>query len=241
MKKYAIIGSPIAHSFSPDYFAAKFEQLRISDCVYTAIDVPHIADIHQVVKQHNLDGFNVTIPHKQSIIGHLDGISDPAAKMNAVNTVVVKNGKLYGYNTDYQGFRRSIVALLPNSQIKALILGNGGASRAVRFAFAQLGVAYHSVSRSKGLAFRYEDLTPEVVAEHHVIINTTPLGTYPNIEECIAIPYEGIGEQHVCYDLVYNPAETRFMKECKKRGAITKNGKQMLAIQADMAWALWNT
>ena len=241
MKKYGVIGFPIKQSFSPQYFANKFEKLGIIDCTYDAYEVESLSDLKKFASKNNLSGFNVTMPHKQAIIPHLDGISEAAVKINAVNTVTVREGKLYGDNTDHYGFTQSICGLMRAGKTKALIFGTGGSSLAVRYALNQMGVSYAMVSRERGADFTYDNLTEEDIRVNTLLINTTPLGMMPNTEACVAIPYQGIGEHHICYDLVYTPEETLFLKKANEEGATIKSGLQMLELQADKSWEIWNT
>lgn len=240
MRNFAVIGFPVKHSFSPDYFTKKFEEEAISDASYTAIEIEDIRDIRQIIKTHNLTGFNVTIPHKQSIIAYLDSLSEAARVIGAVNTIVVKNGKLHGDNTDFIGFRKSISQLI-KADTKALIFGTGGSSLAVKYALTQMGILHSSVSRGNLADFTYGELTAGDIGEHKLLINTTPLGLPPNVKESVEIPYHGIGEKHLCYDLIYTPEETEFLSKAKAHGAKIKNGVQMLEIQADEAWKIWNS
>jgi shikimate dehydrogenase len=241
MRNFAVVGFPVKHSFSPSYFKDKFEKESIEDAVYTAIEVADISDIKQVVKTHNLVGFNVTVPHKQTILPFLDGMSEAAKVIGAVNTVTVSEGKLYGDNTDYIGFRKSIRSLLRSGFQSALIFGTGGSSLAVKFALDQLGVLYSSVSRGKGGDYTYADLDEEVMRENSLLINTTPLGMTPRLAECVDIPFEFLSKRHLCIDLIYTPAETLFLEKARTRGARVKNGLEMLHLQADEAWNIWNS
>lgn len=241
MRQYGVIGLPIKHSFSPAYFTKKFEELGIENCRYAAYELADIAQLKALVHDEKLRGFNVTIPYKQTIIPYLDYISESAAKINAVNTVTVKKGKLYGDNTDYLGFDISIRRLIHSRYAKALIFGTGGSSLAVSYALSQMGVHYASVSRANTTEFSYDTLTPEDIAQHHILINTTPLGMSPYTAGVVSIPFDAIGPQHVCYDLVYTPSETLFLCNAKARGAVTKNGLEMLEIQADKSWDIWSS
>jgi len=240
MRNYGVIGFPIKHSFSPGYFTQKYKDLSITDCSYAAFEVENLSNLHQFIEQHNLSGLNVTMPYKQVVIQHLDYISHEANALNAVNTVRVENSKLYGYNTDIFGFRDSLTPLLTKSHTKALIFGTGGSSAAVRYVLSQLGIEHHTVSRSKGAAFTYESLTEDNIAEHTLLINTTPLGMLHLIDESVTIPYRAVSKKHLCYDLIYTPTETLFLKQCKSQGAAVKNGLQMLEKQADKSWDIWN-
>ena len=241
MNKYGVIGFPVKHSFSPVYFARKFSLLGITDCEYAAYELSKITDIKELIARENLVGFNVTIPHKQTIIPYLDHISEAAATIKAVNTVTVKNGKWYGDNTDHIGFSSSVNGLILSDETNALIFGIGGSSLAVRYALDQMGVLHKSVSRDAAGDYNYSDITPSIIKKHRLLINTTPLGMFPNVAASVAIPYEAIGKEHLCYDLVYTPDETKFLSEAKANGARIKNGLEMLEIQADMAWEIWKS
>lgn len=240
MKKYGVIGYPVKHSFSPEYFLKKFNRLGISDCEYAAYELADISELKKLIEKEKLDGFNVTIPHKEGIIPHLDSMSEAATKINAVNTVTVKNGKLHGDNTDHIGFSKSILGLIRTRKTSALLFGTGGSSLAVKYALRQMGVSYASVSRGDNADFRYDELTEKDIEKHQLLVNTTPLGMWPDTKASVNIPYGGISEQHLCYDLIYTPAQTRFLTKAKAQGAAIKNGLQMLEIQADEAWNIWN-
>lgn len=245
---YGLIGKTLKHSFSQKYFRSKFEREKIANCDYLLYEMEDIAAFPNLIRQNSaLKGLNVTIPYKQAVIPFLDKMDEKAKAIGAVNTIrFEKNNLLIGYNTDYLGFKISLEQWLrpPFAEYKALVLGTGGASKAIKVALETLGIAYLSVSRTaQESAITYETLWAEreIVATHQLIINTTPLGTYPNVDEAPEIPYETIGAQHYFYDLVYNPTETQFLKYGKERGAKTKNGLEMLEIQAEKAWEIWNS
>lgn len=240
MRRYAVIGSPISQSFSPGYFNKKFKDLGISDIHYAALEVKDIAEIRNVIEEHGLDGFNVTIPHKETIIEHLDELSHDARSIGAVNTVKIVDGKLLGFNTDHIGFRESLVPILEGRK-RALIFGTGGSSLAVMYALETLGVEYNRVSRGELGNLQYHDIMPELLADYPILINTTPLGMHPLESKCIPIDYQGIAEGSLCIDLIYNPEETVFLRNCKNAGAEVKNGLEMLEIQADKSWEIWNS
>lgn len=244
-KLFGLVGKNISYSFSRGYFAEKFEMLDLHDHEYVNFDLTVINELDDVLKEHNssLKGMNVTIPYKEEIIPFLDRVDKKAKKIGAVNTIkITKKGKLKGYNTDYYGFKNSLKPLLKEKHKKALILGTGGASKAIAYALKKLNIEYAFVSRkAKNEAmFSYNDLNKTVVEDHLVIINCTPLGTSPNITEKPNIPYQYIGEHHILYDLIYNPAESAFLKSGKENGATIKNGLQMLELQAEKAWEIWN-
>lgn len=250
MRLFALIGYPLTHSFSKKYFTEKFEREGISNCRYELLELPDYKDFPNLIASHpDLVGLNVTIPHKQNIIPFLDELDRAsAARIGAVNTIkILANGRLKGYNTDYYGFRLSLEQWLQSLNVsieglKALVLGNGGAAKAVFAALEDIQISYQIVSRQKTAStISYEDLTKDVIASHHLIINTSPVGTYPKVDECPAIPYEWLNEKHLLYDLVYNPAETLFLKKGKQQNAQTHNGLPMLQLQAEKAWEIWNT
>lgn len=239
-RKYGLIGYPLSHSFSPGYFLNKFEVEGIRDTEYRAYPISKIEDIRQLIKE-GLSGFNITIPYKQQIIPFLDEISEAAKKINAVNTVKILDGKLHGYNTDVYGFEVSLRGLLgeklPNS---ALILGSGGASQAVQYVLERLGIHSQVVSRKKAL-LTYAELDDIIIHSHPLIVNTSPLGMYPNIEQAPDIPYLSLGSKHILYDLIYNPEKTLFLKKGEEQGSIVVNGQRMLHLQADKSWEIWNS
>ncbi len=242
MRIYGLLGYPLSHSFSPSYFKAKFEQEGITDCVYNSYEETDIeAFVNQVRKQNDFIGFNITIPYKEQIIPHLDSLSDEAQQIGAVNTVKKVNGELVGYNTDVFGFKKSLQSLLTKNQDHALILGTGGASKAIGYALSELNIIYQKVSRlPKPNAITYSDLNQSILEINQILINTTPLGTYPNVDSKPDIPYSYITNQHLCYDLVYNPAKTAFLSNCEQHGARIKNGEEMLHLQANKSWNIWN-
>jgi shikimate dehydrogenase len=188
----------------------------------------------------DLCGFNVTIPYKEQIIPFLDDLDSPAKTIGAVNTVVVKNGRLIGYNTDFEGFKSSLLPFLPKRPIKALILGTGGASKAVAYALRTLNIPYLFISRNPDKGLTYQSLSKEIMAEYSLVINTTPIGMFPNIDQFPDIPYPFLTSQHLLYDLVYNPALTTFLKKGQMQGAQILNGLKMLELQAEKAWEIWN-
>jgi shikimate dehydrogenase len=237
-KQYGLIGYPLTHSFSPDYFREKFEKEGI-DAVYEAFALKHITELPSLLISHPLlRGLNVTTPHKQAVMGCLDNISEDAEVIGAVNCIAVNDGKLSGHNTDWVGFRDSLIPLITPRHWPALILGNGGASQAVQYALEQLGIAYTIVSRNTAEGvITYEEVSPEVVESHPIIINTTTLGTLGKGKP--EIPYEAIGIGHLLFDLVYNPALTPFLKEGLAKGAGIKNGLEMLRLQAEASWEIW--
>ena len=238
---YGIIGYPLSHSFSPAFFNKKFEAEGIN-ALYTALPIPDIALFPQLlIDNPRLKGLNVTIPYKQSVMPYLDELNDEAEKVGAVNCIAVRNGKTKGYNTDVIGFERSLGPLLQPQHAYALILGTGGASKAVAYVLKQKGIAYKLVSRTaKAGMLTYADITPAMLSKYKFIINTTPLGMYKDLTGCPALPYDALGSEHLVYDLVYNPAETRFLALAKAQGAVIKNGLDMLHLQAMAGWEIWN-
>lgn len=248
MKLYGLLGYPLGHSFSAKYFAEKFAKEGI-DATYKNFEFAEVADaVAYLLQQDDLQGFNVTIPHKQAIMPYLNGLSAEAEAIGAVNVVCVKRDadgtvRLLGCNSDVVGFSNSIQPLLrPMLHSKALVLGTGGASKAVMYGLRKLGVEPIYVSRTpKEGQLTYNDLTPEVMRDYKVIVNCTPLGMYPKVDACPDIPYQYLTPDHLLYDLVYNPLETLFMKRGAAQGAVVKNGLEMLHLQAEAAWVDWNS
>jgi len=243
MDEYALIGYPLTHSFSEKYFAEKFAADNIAGCIYKNYELPDITTFPDFVKSHpDLKGLNVTIPYKESIIPYLDELDEEAAKIGAINVIKFSDGKTKGFNSDYQGFMQSLQDFYPGfTQSKALVFGAGGAAKAVFAALDYLDISYQIVTRHRQPGqLHYNDISPALVASHSLLINTTPLGTYPNVETCVPIPYEALSIHHYLYDLVYNPAETLFLKKGREVGAKTKNGYEMLCLQAEVAWQIWN-
>lgn len=249
MKKiYGIIGNPLGQSASPAFFNKKFADEGI-DAEYLPFELQSIKELPQILEKHpTLSGFNVTIPYKLQIKQFLAGISDEAKEIDAVNVVKVKHDgdgtpRLYGYNSDVIGFSRSIAPMLTADDKKALVLGTGGASKAIIYALRQLGLEVQSVSRNAGeTAIAYSDLTPETVSAHTVIVNCTPLGMVGHgVDQCPDIPYNALTDRHILYDIVYNPENTLFLQKGRQRGARTKSGYEMWYLQALASWEIWNT
>lgn len=245
MQKYGLIGYPLKHSFSIGFFNEKFRSENI-DAEYVNFEIPEIKDFKEVIEENpNLCGLNVTIPYKEQVIPFLDELDKDTAKIGAVNVIkIIRQSKgkikLVGYNSDIIGFTQSIEPLLQPHHKKALILGTGGASKAVYHGLKNLGIESTFVSRSKKEGMlTYEELTPEIMAEHTVIVNCTPVGMYPKVDFCPAIPYDQLTPNHLLYDLLYNPNITLFMKKGEEHGAVTKNGLEMLLLQAFAAWEIW--
>ncbi|CAI2767661.1 shikimate dehydrogenase family protein [Flavobacterium collinsii] len=242
-RRFGLLGRNISYSFSKGYFAEKFSDEVFAGNSYENFDISEINYFTELVKNNpDLKGLNVTIPYKEQVIPFLDKLSKKAALIGAVNTIkFTKSGKLKGYNTDYYGFKKSLEPLLEPHHKKALILGTGGASKGVAFALDELGILYTFVSReAKENMIDYNLINATTFDNFQIIINCTPVGTSPNIEACPDIPYEFFTDKHIAYDLIYNPAETEFLKRAKKKGAIIKNGHDMLIFQAEKAWKIWN-
>ncbi|WP_452224189.1 shikimate dehydrogenase family protein [Lacinutrix chionoecetis] len=244
MRRFGLIGKNIDYSFSRTYFKKKFETENRKQVTYENFDIATIEIFEtQLKNEPHIKGFNVTIPYKESIIPYLDKLNKKAKVIGAVNTIKIsRNGKYIGYNTDYYGFKKSIKPLLKPQHKKALILGTGGASKAIAFALKSLDIDYAFVSRNntKNVTYTYSELTHKVIESHHIIVNCTPLGTFPNIEECPNIPYNALSKNHVLFDLIYNPSETTFLKRGKQKNATVINGFKMLELQAEKSWEIWN-
>ncbi len=244
MRLYGLIGYPLAQSFSKKYFTEKFESEGLTDCRFENFELASLATFREdVITPHpDLSGLAVTIPYKQAIIPFLDSTENLPPGLHACNCIQVKNGKLIGFNTDHIGFQKSLAPLLQPHHSKALVLGNGGATAAVIYALKNLHIGFSIVSRSlhHGSTCTYADLSRKVMEEHPVIINTTPLGMYPDSNSFPPIPYEWISDRHLLYDLVYNPEKTVFLQHGEAKGAIIKNGADMLVLQAEENWKIWN-
>ena len=240
---FGLLGKNIGYSFSIGYFAEKFKSLHLDDYDYVNFDIPSIEEFPAIIKNNpNLKGMNVTIPYKEAVIPFLDKLSKKAERIGAVNTIkFTKKGKLKGYNTDYYGLKKSLQPLLEPHHKKALILGTGGASKGIAFALEELGILYTFVSREPTeFSIGYDLVNATTFDNHQIIINSTPLGTSPNVQAFPPIPYEFFTSKHIAYDLIYNPEETVFLKKAGKRGAKIKNGYEMLVFQAEKAWRIWN-
>ena len=241
MDKYGIIGFPLGHSFSKGFFTEKFARESI-DAQYLNFEIPDATMLKDVLRENpELRGLNVTLPHKQAVIPLLDELSDEAREIGAVNVIRIRDGRLKGFNSDIIGFSESIKPLLQPHHTKALILGTGGASRAIRVGLSRLGIEWTYVTRSprEGM-FAYSDLTPEVMKEYTVIVNCSPVGMFPKVDQAPAIPYELLTPKHLLFDCVYNPEDTLFMQKGREQGAIVKNGLEMLHLQAVASWRFWN-
>ena len=242
IENFGLIGKDIGYSFSKKFFTQKFINEGLNNCSYENYDISSISKLLEVINDTKIKGLNVTIPYKESVIELLNHIDPIAKKIGAVNTIKIdKQNKLLGYNTDYIGFKQSLESNISN-QKRALILGTGGASKAIVYALKTLNIKTLLVSRkNREECITYEDVSNQIIKDHTIIINCTPLGTYPNIEECPKIPYEYITERHLCYDLIYNPIKTKFLILSEKKGASIINGNEMLENQAIESWKIWNS
>lgn len=240
---YGLIGKNISYSFSKKYFTEKFALGNLIECSYENFDLQTIEEFPNLIASNpDLKGLNITIPYKETVIPYLDKLSKNATQIGAVNVIrFTKKGNLKGYNSDYYGFMKSLKPLLISGHKKALILGTGGAAKAVAFALNKMGILYTFVSREeKEGMIDYYQINATAFDNYQIIINCTPIGTSPNIEEFPPIPYEFFTSNHIAFDLIYNPEETQFLKKAKQNGAITKNGYEMLVLQAEKAWKIWN-
>jgi shikimate dehydrogenase len=248
MPLFGLVGYPLSHSFSKKYFTEKFEREGLAGTHrYELFELPDPAEFPALLDRYpDLVGLNVTIPHKQALFGYLNSLDESAEKVGAVNVIrLFPDGTRRGYNSDYYGFRDSLEsweAFQNSVRPQALVLGNGGAAKAVQAVLTDLEVPFQTVTRRAGEGdLRFADLTPEVLHDHVLLINTTPLGTYPNVETAPELPYDALTPQHLLYDLVYNPAETLFLRRGTERGAATLNGLPMLIGQAEKSWEIWNS
>ncbi len=242
MHRFGLIGRNISYSFSPGYFREKFRELGREDCLYEIYDLPEIGAFPGLLKQYpDLAGLNVTIPYKEAVMPYLDHLDTQAREIGAVNTLQISDRGIQGYNTDVIGFRESLRPLLRPSDKNALILGTGGASKAVAYGLEQLGIAFRFVSRRPETGqLSYGDLSAGVLEACQVLVNCTPLGTHPEVAKAPPLPYEAVNSSHLLYDLIYNPSQTRFLKHGLQRGARIKNGLEMLRLQAEASWEIWN-
>jgi len=243
MKLYGLIGYPLGHSFSKQYFTEKFSLLGITDHSYEAFAIKSIAELPGLLKANGeLCGLNVTIPYKQDILPFLTDVSHLPEGVLACNCISISGEQLIGYNTDVIGFEQSLVTQLKPQHSRALILGSGGAAEAIKYVLTKLNVSFKVVSRKlhEGSDLVYGDLDETIIKEHLLIINTTPLGTFPNVAEYPAIPYHHLTPAHYLFDLVYNPSKTVFLQKGEAKGAIVKNGYEMLVLQAEESWRIWN-
>ena len=242
MKRYGLIGYPLTHSLSQQYFTDKFSQEGIDDCIYERFSIPSIDDLHTILDTHkDLCGFNITIPYKKEVLAFLTERSKAVEEVGACNCVKIEGQNLIGYNTDVIGFENSLIPFLKPTHNQALVLGTGGAALAIVYVLQKLGIAYKYVSRSAAEGqFSYNELDASVMELHTLVINTTPLGMFPNIEACPDIPYQLLTPEHHLFDLTYNPAESTFLAKGKQMGATIQNGQQMFVEQAEQSWRIWN-
>ena len=242
MRRFGLIGKTLSHSFSKNYFTQKFVREHIDNCRYDLFELPAIEDLPALLHSHpDLEGLNVTIPYKQEVIPYLDETSEVVQEIGACNCIKITGGKLVGFNTDVVGFKNSLEPYLLPIHNRALVLGTGGAAKAVQYALKQLQIEYKLVSRRKtsdGLG--YEDIGEEILDQYPLIINTTPLGTYPNVDEAPPIPYTYLSPRHLLFVLVFNPAKTKFLQNGEAQGARIANGHEMLVLQAEESWRIWN-
>jgi len=243
MNIFGLIGFPLSHSFSRDYFTGKFSAENIRDAVYEHFPLPDLSSFPSLLQQYSgLKGLNVTIPYKQQIMPYLDRLDLSAAAVGAVNTVIVKDSFLIGYNTDIVGFEKSFTPLLQKDHRGALILGTGGSAAAVSWVLRKIKMPYVFISRhpAEGEALSYSDITAELLLSHPVIINCTPAGMYPDVNACPDIPYDLLSSKNLLFDLIYNPDPSLFLQRGAAAGAATKSGREMLMLQAEESWRIWN-
>jgi shikimate dehydrogenase len=244
VRKFGLIGYPLAHSFSQRYFTEKFEREGVSDCSYTAWALPSLADLPALLADGELCGLNVTIPYKEQVLSFLHIQSEVVRAVQACNCIKIAGGRLEGHNTDVIGFGQSLVRKLQPHHTQALILGTGGSSKAVAYVLEKLGIGYRFVSRNPRTAtndLAYTDVDGPLLQSHTLLINTTPAGMYPHSESCPALPYDAISPRHYLFDLVYNPSQTLFLQKGAARGAQVENGQEMLILQAEESWRIWNS
>jgi shikimate dehydrogenase len=242
VKRFGLIGYPLTHSFSQKYFTEKFQKEKLTGYTYDVFPIPSIDELQALLlKNPDLHGLNVTIPYKQDVLSYLDHSKLPDG-VHACNCIHIINNSLSGYNTDVVGFEKSFTGPLRSIHDKALVLGNGGATEAVCYVLRKLNIHYRIVSRKihKGSTLTYDQLNEEIMKEFRIIINTTPVGTFPDVNNCLLIPYEFIGKDHYLFDLIYNPSKTLFLQKGEEKGAVIKNGYDMLVIQAEESWKIWN-
>lgn len=241
LRQFGLIGKQLSHSFSKGYFSRKCEFEKMN-CLYENYELVEIDQLHHVLKDNpHLEGLNVTFPYKEEVLSFTDEQDSSVQRVGSANVLKIVDGKIIAYNTDAPAFRDSLDRFLTRKDIKALVLGSGGASKAVTAALSDLEIEHNVVSRTKAKGrITYQDLTERLLSDHLLIINTTPLGTYPNTEELPPIPYEYLVSDHQLFDLIYNPAESAFLKKGKALGCKIKNGQEMLEMQADLSWEIWN-
>jgi len=244
MNTYGLVGKPLAHSFSKKYFTQKFEAEGLVDNRFELFPLDNIRELTALVqKEPSLKGLAVTIPYKESVLPLLNRLDEKAREIGAVNCIRFDNGKLTGFNTDAIGFERSLVPHLTNVHKKALVLGSGGSSKAIQYVLRKLGIYFQVVSRYKNEKrhfILYEEVTPGILQDHLLVVNCTPVGMFPDVYAQPPLPYNGIGQTHLLYDLIYSPAQTKFLTNGVQNGAVVKNGLEMLEIQAEENWKIWN-
>ncbi|HET6255379.1 MAG TPA: shikimate dehydrogenase [Puia sp.] len=243
MRRYGLIGYPLSHSWSLRYFTEKFEREGISDCIYSNYPLPAIGALSSVLSEPALCGLNVTIPYKEQVVPFLDARNEVVEEIGACNCIRIEAGRLTGYNTDVAGFEQSLVRKLEAHHRQALVLGTGGAAKAVGYVLRRLRIGYRLVSRRPRPDtgdLGYDQVDMGLMGEATLIINTTPAGMYPNVDECPPIPYEGLTPRHYLFDLIYNPERTLFLQRGEARGAVVENGHEMLILQAEESWRIWN-
>lgn len=236
--KFGLIGRNISYSFSKKYFEQKFQKLLLREHTYEIFDLENLDKIGELFSTEHLKGLNVTIPYKEQVIPFIDELSDEAREIGAINCISIKNGKTKGYNTDAVGFEKTLLLHKREHQKTAIVLGNGGAAKAVQYILNKHHIPYITVSRATEI--NYGNLSIEQVKENLIIVQCTPVGTFPNVEDCLPFPFDGITEEHLIIDLIYNPEYTKFIRMCSERGAKTANGLYMLEQQAEKAWEIWN-
>ena len=235
-KNYGLIGTNLKHSFSKDYFERKFKSLNYKNHSYKNFEINNLNSLRELISKNNLSGLNVTIPFKEQILNYVDDLDDSAEKIGSINTIKVNKNKITGFNTDADGFEKSFKPLIENRN-GAIILGNGGASKAIQYVLTKNKINFKVISRSGEI--KYENLSNLDIVENLILINATPLGMYPDVHSCPKIPYNFLSEKHLVYDLVYNPKETVFLQKARKQKCKVSNGYQMLLNQADLSWKIW--
>jgi shikimate dehydrogenase len=242
MRLFGLIGYPLTHSFSKDYFGEKFKREAVEDCRYENFQLANITELPKIIGDHaDLEGLNITIPYKESVLSFLDEKDELVRQTGACNCIKIVNGKLFGFNTDVIGFEKSLLSKLQSGHKNALILGTGGAAKAVEFVLKRNQIHYTYVSRSRSQNnLTYEELTPSIVEKAKLIINTTPVGMYPQVNEILPLPFGAITPKHFLFDLIYNPSKTLFLRKGEEEGATIQNGYDMLVCQAEESWKIWN-
>ena len=243
MKWYGLLGKTLKHSFSKAYFTDKFNALGITYCKYENFELASIDRLPELLRDNpSIKGLNVTIPYKEDVLPFLHEKNDIVKEVNACNCIKISEGKLSGYNTDVVGFQQSLEQVLESHHTHALILGTGGSSKAVQYALKILGIRYQNVSRTKStMSITYDELNEDILNSHQLIINTSPVGMFPNVERTPPIPFEFVSPKHLLFDLIYNPAKTLFLKKGEEKGAKIANGMEMLVLQAEESWKIWNS